>query len=541
MKRCSILLFFIVSFFLIWAGEPQKVSPKIVVCINIEHFRADYINRYWDSFQYGGFKRLYNGGANFASARANLHNIKSSTLVSTIFSGTYPSEHGIVGDKWYRQLTGTEIDAVADNYYLTLGSDSDLGSVSAKQLKVFTIGDVLKQQTNHQSKVFSVAINAHAAVLSAGHAADGAYWFDQTNGNFVTSSYYIDRFPDWAIEFNQKNLAQMYLQREWDLLLPESSYSASFNDDYVLEDGFWNRWNTFPYNLSKIAKDQEYPLSIIKASPFGNKMVRDFAVHIIEHEKLGTDAYPDLLNITFSTLDYANKWFNPYSVEIQESYLRLDIEIASLLNYLDKNFGKENYLVCLTSASTSSFPVDVLKNEQGFDSGEFSPQSAMALLRSYLNAIFGVGNWVKMYNEEQIYLDHDLINKKEIDLNDMRNKVALFLNQFSGVKAALPAHVIESGNLNNSRFVTIENSYCVQRSGDVVILLEEGWMPVYKYNQIDYSSELRIPLCFYGMYVKEGIYYPLVEVIDIVPTICKFMEIVPPNKANGKVLEQIFW
>lgn len=541
MKHLFFFFLFLSLISLGWAKDQSNITPKLIIGINIEHFRADYINRYWDSFQLGGFRRIVTGGASFANARADIHNLKPTTLVPTIYTGTYPSEHGIVGNKWYNQLTASEIDAVIDNYYLTLGSDSNLGNASAKQLRGFSLGDVMKQQSNLKSKIYSVALNTDAAVLSAGHAADGAFWFDHTNGNFITSSYYMDQFPDWAIEFNHKKMPDMYLQREWELLLSPSSYSASLEDDYVLENGFWNKWNTFPYKLSKIAKDQEFPLSIIKATPFGNKMVRDFAVQLAAEQQLGLDDYPDLLNITFSTLDYANKWYNPHSVEIQECYIRLDVEIASILSYFDKVLGRDNYLVVLTSASTSGYPVNMLKDEYGFNAGEFSPQSALALLRSYLNALYGVGDWVKMYNEEQIYLDHNLLSKKDIPLNDMREKIASFLNQFSGVKAALPAHVIESGNLNNPRFKVVENSYSVQRSGDIILLLEEGWYPKHRFHQVDYSNEKRIPLYFYGMYVKPGTFYQQAEVVDIVPTICRFINIVPPDKATGTVLEPIFW
>lgn len=541
MKRLFIISVFLSAILAAVGQKQQELSPKLIIGINIEHMRADYINRYWDSFQQGGFKRLVSGGAVFSNARADIHNIKTATVISTLYTGTYPSVHGIVGDKWYRQITGQEVHAVNDNYYLTLGSDSNFGNASAKQLKVFTLGDALKLQTNLKSKVYSVALNANAAILAAGHAADGAFWFDHSNGNFITSSYYIDQFPDWAIEFNHKQLAKLYYQRDWDLLLPVTSYKASFVDGYVLENGFWNRWNTFPYNLSRMSKDQEYPLEIIKATPFGNQLVRDFAVQLASNEKLGLNEHPDLLNITFSTMDFANKWFNPHSVEIQESYLRLDIEIASLLTYFDKTLGKDNYLVFLTSASTSGFPVNVLKDEFNFDAGEFSPQSALALLRAYLNIMYGVGDWVKMYNEEQLFLDHDLISKKDLSVNDMREKIASFLNQFAGIKVALPAHIIEIGNLNNPRFKAIENSYSVQRSGDVLLLLEEGWYPKYRYHQVDYSKDNRVPLIFYGMYIKPGQYDQKVELIDVVPTLSKFLKIVPPDKAVGSVLEQVFW
>lgn len=516
-------------------------SPKLVVGITIEHMRADYIARFWDSFQNGGFKRIVTKGANCSNVRADIHNIKPVTVMSSLYTGTNPTDHGIVADKWYKQLTQEEIYAVKDDYYLTLGSDSEEGNVSAKQLKTWTIGDALKQQSNLKSKVFSIGLNAASTVCAAGHMADGAYWYDKTNGNIISSSYYMDEFPDWVMEFNQKNMPAFYLENEWDLLLPKGSYKAGFEDDYVLEDGFWNRWNTFPYNLNKISEKQEYPLELVKATPWGNMLLRDFAVQLIKEEKLGDDDYADLLSITLSSLDYANKWYSPMSVEMQEIYIRMDKEIASLLNHLDKTMGKDNYLLFLTSASTTDYPVQMQKEEFNFNAGDFSPQSAMALLRSYLNAVYGVGDWIVMYNEEQIYLNHNLIDKKEKPLDEMREKAASFLNQFSGIKAAVPANTIEQGNLNNPRFKVLENSYCVQRSGDVLLLLEEGWVPKYKYHQTDYSTVNRLPLVFYGMSVRPTNVDQSVDITYVVPTLCKIIGILPPDDAKGKLIEDILW
>lgn len=540
MKRFFILLIiWNLSVLSVFSQKKGNQIPKLVVEINVENMRADYIDRFWNLYQNGGFKRLVDNGAVFTNSRIDIHNLKPSTVIASLSTGTYPAEHGIVGDKWFKQLTEETIYSVRDNYYLTLGSDSEEGNVSAKQLKVFTLGDVLKQQTNGRSKVFSLSLNANAAVLSAGHSANGAFWYDKTNGNFISSSYYMEQFPEWIIAFNNKKFAQQYMSRDWDLLLPASSYKYGFDDAYILEDGFWKRWNTFPYQLNKVSKDQEFPLEIIKATPFGNKLLRDFAVQLIDQESLGQDEYPDLLNITFSALDYAAKWYSPSSVEVQESFVRIDKEIASILEYLDKIMGKDNYLVVLSSVSTSGYPVRILKDEFNFEAGEFSPQSAMALLRSYLNALYGVGEWIETYNEEQVYLNHNLISKKEKPLDEMRLVVASFLNQFTGVKAAVPANLIETANLNNPRFMALENSYCVQRSGDIVILLEEGWYPTYRYHQVDYSTENRVPVIFYGMYVKAGNFNQALEIIDVVPTISHLLNILPPDDAKGKIIDEI--
>jgi predicted AlkP superfamily pyrophosphatase or phosphodiesterase len=515
--------------------------PKLVVGITIEQMRSEYITRFWNTFQEGGFKRLAENGAFTGNARIDIHNLRTSTTIATIYTGTYPSEHGIIGDQWFKHLTKKNIHAVNDDYYLTLGSDSKNGNVSAKMLKVYTLGDVLKEYSNFNSLVFSVALNPVAAVLSAGHAADGAFWYDKSNGKMITSSYYMDKFPDWVRDFNEKQLPNSYLQNNWELLLPINDYNTGFPDSYILEKGFWNRWNTFPYQLPLLSTMVKSKYELLPATPFGNKFVKEFAIQLIDQYNLGSDNYPDLLNITFSSMDFANKWFSPASVEMHDTYLRLDQEISSLLNYLDKKVGKDNYLVFLTAASTCDYPVSILKDDMNFNAGEFAPYSAMALLRVYLNAIYGTGDWILMYNEEQVYLNHALIEQKGKPLEEMQEKTALFLNQFEGIKSAVPACLIEKSNLDNPRFKIIENSYCVQRSGDVIILLEEGWRPVPKYDEVDYSTENRIPFILYGSGVEAGTFEDPVDVTDFVPTICKYLKILPPDGAKGKVLKNAFW
>jgi predicted AlkP superfamily pyrophosphatase or phosphodiesterase len=511
-------------------------SPRLVLGIVVEQMRVDYIDKYWSTFQNDGFKRLVNNGAVCQNARIDIHNIRASTGSATIATGTWPSAHGIVGDRWYSQLTREFIHAVNNEYYLTLGSDSKEGSCSAGRLKVATLGDALKQATNMKSKVFSVGLNAASSIFLGGHAADGVFWFDQTNGNMISSSYYYDKFPVWVQDFNSKAFADEYLKRQWELLLPAGSYNAGFEDAYILEKGFFERWNKFPYNLSRLRERTVFPFQFLKATPFGNKLVRDFAVQLIEQEKLGHDEYPDLLNITFSSLDFANHWFGPGSVEMHDLYLRLDQEIASILEYLDRKLGKDNYLVYLTSSSTSGYSVPVLKDEFRYPAGEFSPQSAMALLRAYLNAVYGVGEWIVGYNEEHVYLNHFLIERENKPLHEMQEKTALFLNQFEGVKSAVPAWVVETGNMSNSRFELVDKSFFVKRSGDVVIQLEEWWQPAYKFQQVDFSVDQRVPLVFYGMNVKPGSVSSNVSLIDIVPTICDLLGIMPPDKASGIVI-----
>ena len=513
-------------------------QTRLVVVVNVEQMRADYISRFWNQFQQGGFRRLMNEGAICANTSMDLHIQKNTTGVPTLFTGVYPARHGIVNDTWYDRLRQKETNALQDDYYITVGSDSKEGQLSAAKLLSPTVGDILKLDTNNQGKVFSVALNANSAVFSAGHAADGAYWMDELTGNMISSSYYVDQFPDWVRMFNDKHFADLYSERDWTTLLPETSYTESLEDGYILEPGYYGKWNTFPYHISKL-KNRAGSYKILKTTPFGNLMVNDFSLALIEAEQLGKDNIPDLLAINFSSMDYEQGSFSPNSVEIQDLYLRLDRDIEHLLNFLDKQVGHNNYLVVLSSACSASYPVNYLKEEFNMPVGFVAPESMVALLKSFLNISYGQGEWVEFVNDQQIYLNHDLIEKEGLQLRDVQAKAATFINQFEGVKLSLPAMDFEQGDYVKSQLSMIANSFNFKRSGDVLYVLEEGWQPEYKYKRTIYNDNAHIPLIWYGKQVKAGTSLQPVKAVDVVPTLVHLLGYEVPSNCSGRIIEEI--
>lgn len=541
--RLRILLFTVISFLSLPSfAQRAPVAPsdqvKLVVVLNIEQMRPDYISRYWNKFQQGGFRRLMDNGAVCANTSMNLQIQKPVTGVPTLFTGVYPNRHGIVNEQWYNRLKQKEIDALSDDYYITVGSDSKDGQVSAAKLLSPTIGDVLKLNTQNVAKVFSVALNAKSAVLSAGHAADGAYWMDDQTGNMISSSYYVDEFPNWVRDFNDKKFADQYLDRDWTTLLPMSSYTESVDDNYLLEPGYYDKWNTFPYNLSKLEK-RAGSYKLLKTTPFGNAMVNDFAIALIDAEQMGQDNVPDLLAINYSSMDYENGSFGPNSVEMEDLYLRLDRNIEHLLYYLDKEVGQNNYLVVLSSACSSSYPVNYLKEEFRMPVGYVAPESMVALMKSYFNITYGQGDWIEYVSDQQIYLNRDLIEKKHMKLGEVQAKAAAFIIQFEGVKLALPASDFERGDFTESQLTAMANSYNYKRSGDVLYELEEGWQPQYKYKRTNYTDNAHIPLIWFGKDIRRTQVKDAVEATDVVPTILHILGYSTPSQCHGRILNSI--
>ncbi len=515
-------------------------APPLVVVINVEQMRTDYITRYWEKFQSDGFKRLFSEGAVCANVQLDLHVQKLSTGAATWFSGVYPSIHGIVNDSWYDRLKQAPVDCVNDSYYITVGSDSKEGERSAVKLLSPTLGDMMKLSTNNQSKVYSVGLNDVSAIFSAGHAANAAFWFDTTNGNMISSSYYLDVFPEWVRLFNEKKFAGLYTSREWTPLLPVNSYTESMPDEYVLEKGYYGRWNTFPYSMKKLhGRAESY--KFLKTTPFGNTMVKDFALALLEAEGLGTDKVPDLLCVNFSSMDYENASFGPNSVEMEDIYLRLDQEIGHLLNYLDKKIGKGNALVVLSSTNSSNYPATYLKEDFNMPVGEVSPENIVALLKSFLNITYGQGDWIEHDADQQFYFNRDLIEKRQLSLIDVQRKSATFINQFEGVKIALPGLVFEGGDHVRSQLAPISNSFNFKRSGDVLYTFEDGWVPVYKFKRTVYNDNSHIPLVWFGNQVRRINVRGKKSVEDIVPTILEILNIPVPDQCEGNIMEEILW
>lgn len=515
-------------------------TPRLIVGIVIEDMNPDYIDRYWNKFGNGGFQRLFSKG--FVCANHHFDNLvqRPSVNMATLSTGTTPSRHGIVNDCWVDRLKKKEINCINDDYYTTVGSDSKEGNRSAAKLLSQTLGDRLKIVSNGRSRVFSIAMNSHSAVLSAGHSADGAYWLDQSSGKMISSSYYMQSFPQWAFDYNGLKMADYYIGTSWTTLQDADSYKESNSDVKFKEPGYLGKHNTFPYNLSKLKKESGGNYKILKTTPYGNTMVKDFAIQMIPKEQLGYDTYPDLLTVTFSSMDYERYSFGPFSVEMEDIYLRMDKDIAELLKYVEDGFGTQNVLVYLTGLTSISYSSDYLKERFRMNTGNFNPESSVALLKSYLNIKYGAGEWVENFSNQNVYLNHDLIEKKKVNLNDIQSDVATFLNQFEGIAFAKAAFEIEADNfLGSGPLEAFQNNYYPKRSGDVMIKYEDGWMPKDKFLPADYTENSQVSLVWYGGGIPRGTTFRRTNATDVVPTISALIGITPPNTAMGKVIGEI--
>ena len=430
---------------------------------------------------------------------------------------------------------------VEDPDQSTTGCESADGKKSPKWLQTTTLTDELKLFSQNKSKVIGISINDYAAIFSAGHKADAAYWYDDKTGQWISSSYYLSALPTWVVEFNEKRFPEFYLTMEWSTMYPVETYTESRNDSSKYESGFGKGKTTFPYVFyeakGKLSfKKDEINYKLLRPTPFANNLTTDFAIAALTNENMGKDEHPDFLAVTYSASDYLGHKFGPNSVEIEDLYLRLDKNIALLLEYVNTTYGKENVLIFLTSNHGVSDNPSYLKDNK-IPAGFFKYHYSIALLKSYLNALYGEGEWVQEYLNQQIYLNRRLLEDAKLSLNEVQEKVSNFMLQFSGVSNSITANSFVTSNFTSGLFQKMQKCFNQNRSGDIMISLQPGWIQD-KLDVADHGSgydyDSHVPLVWYGWKIKRGTISERVFLEQIAPTISDFIGITYPNACESE-------
>jgi predicted AlkP superfamily pyrophosphatase or phosphodiesterase len=520
--------------------------PTLVVGIVVEQLRFDQIERFRDKLSENGIKRMINEGTFFRNASYDYMLTQGAPGFSTISTGTEPSYHGITSDNWYLPLKNEFIYCTKDASVNPVGGSYESGLHSPVNLYASTFADELKIATGKKAKVYSAGIKEYTAILSGGHAADGVFWYDNSSGTWMSSTYYIDSLPSWVNDFNAMKYSEMYLNTTWNLLRPLSDYSVCLPDSNKFETGF-NGKNYFPYDINKMSKPEGRKsvrnYAFLRETPFADSFTTDFVIRLIEKEGLGKDEIPDFLSVCYSSTDYIGHRFGPSSVETGDAILRLDKEIEKLLTFLYDNLGKKNILVYFTSAHGVS-EIPAVMGDTRIPAGYFKQNQALQLLRSYLNAVYGEGNWVKGFSERQIFLNRALIEDARIPLEDIQKKTARFMVQFSGVASAYPYYAFEANDFGNGHLRKIVNNFSPQRSGDVIVILNPGWVEkeedqVTNHNS-PYEYDSHVPLIWYGWTVNRSTVMRKVNMTDVAATLSSLCRVPYPNACTGEPMSELF-
>lgn len=537
MRKIFGTLLMLCSFVALMA-QPGIQRPKLVIGIVVDQMRWDYLYRYYDRYApNGGFRRLLNQGFSCENTLIPYAPTVTACGHSTIYTGAPPAISGITGNMWWDNEQMKAVYCTEDKTVNTVGSSSTNGKQSPRNMLVTTIGDELRLATNFRGKVIGVAIKDRGGILPAGHSANAAYWYDNSNGLWITSTYYMNELPKWVTDFNDQKLVDKYYQQGWNLLYPLSTYTQSTADEKPYEaKPFGAR---FPYDLkSFIGKDY----GKVATTPMGNSLTAEFAKAAIAAEQLGGDNITDMLAISFSSPDYIGHSFGPNSVESEDGFLRLDQELGSLLDYLDKKVGKNQYVVFL-SADHGVAHVPEFMQENKLPAGRLMLADLVKNLNKSLNTAYHISNVVVSDDNYQVYLNHPALDSAGINTKEVIDRVVKYLGADPMIARAFPLGELNTTPLPAMIRNMLNNGYYARRSGDVQFMLKPGFIEGYSNTGTTHGLwnpyDSHIPLLWYGWGIKPGKTNRETYMTDIAPTIAALLRIQMPDGSIGHVITEV--
>ena len=516
--------------------------PKLVVGVVVDQMRWDYLYRYQERFGDNGFKRLMREGFNCENTMLNYIPAVTAIGHTSIYTGSVPAIHGIAGNDFH--IDGKQTYCTDDAAVATVGSNSDAGKMSPHNLKVTTIGDELHLATNYRSKVISVSLKDRASILPGGHTADGAYWFDAETGNFITSTYYRKDLPGWLKKFNDRQLAKHYLSQDWETLYPTESYKNSTADNNSYENPFPGADTpTMPVATSKLMDSEG--LGLIRNTPYGNTLTIDLALAAIDGERLGNRGETDMLAVSLSSTDYIGHQFGTYAIETEDTYLRLDRDIARLLAALDQKIGKGEYLLFLTADHAAAHNFKFL-TDKGIPAGGWDIEKTKAALNSHLKAEFKTDcNLVSGLLNYQIFLDNEKIDSLGISKENVVAAAIDYIKRGEGVYCAVEQENAGTATLPSPIKDRIVNGYYPGRSGEIQIIMQPGWYGLESEatggtdHGVWHPYDTHVPLIFFGSGINPGATFTPVEITDIAATVCALLHIQMPDGCLGKPVTEL--
>ena len=539
------------------AAEP----PRLVLQITVDALRGDLPGRYARLFGDGGFRFLMEQGVHYTNAHYQHANTETIVGHVSLATGTVPAAHGMVGNVWFDRENGRLTYNIEDpdHHLLTAGADVDnkteidptqkaaqVDGRSPATILTSTFSDELAMHYWGKSKIFGVSIKDRGAVSLAGHAGK-AFWFSKAGGEFVTSSYYYDEYPEWVKAWNARKPAQAYAGKSWELMHDPSRYLFGDSDDREYETDFPGFGRTFPHPYGEA--DDKYFTTRLTLSPAGDELTLNFAKALLDNEALGQDEVPDYLAVSFSSTDYVGHLFGASSLESEDNLARLDRTLAELFAHVDNKVGLENTLIVL-SADHGQPEVPGRLHELGieharhFDTEALDKAPAIAALK----AQFGIGeNLIEEFFQPYVYLNRNLIREKGLDQAEVEKSVADELVKFDGVAAAVSSTALRNASLPNTVLMrAILRNFHPKRSGDIYVVFEPNvfisdfdGLTVASTHGSPWRYDTFVPVMFAGAGLKPRTVSRPVTPYDVAPTLANYLGVKPPSGSIGNPLVEV--
>ena len=536
------------------AKAETKQDLRFVLQITIDGLRADLINRYANGFSKGGFRLLTEKGTYYTNAHYQFANTETIVGHATLATGTFPSQHGMVGNVWFDRDAGELAYNIEDPDHPiipTRKNESKGAQVDPAQKKsrtqgrspavllAPTIGDGLAAYFGGRSKIFGVSGKDRSAVSMAGHAGK-AFWFSTNTGDFVTSTYYYDTYPDWVVKWNDLRQAEGYAGKSWALLNDPSTYLLADQDDRPYEADLKGYGRVFPHPFGQV--DDKLLYTRILISPIGDQLTLDFCKSLITHEQLGQDEIPDYLSISFSGVDAVNHFFGPSSLENEDVVVQLDRTLEDLFSFIDKSIGLMRTLVVF-SADHGMADMPEYMTGLGYKAGRLDPDQIVSTANR-VGQKYGIDEVVRFFYRPYLYLNDEKIAAAKLDRIKVEHAIADALTDFDGIALAVASSRL-TVQQSNPLISKVRNNHHVSRSGDIYIIQEPYWFlfdkgPVAAMHGSPWRYDTHVPVVFMGPTIKPNTVYRLVHPVDVAPTIAALLGMTPPGSAQGSLLEEVF-
>ena len=532
--RFSLRNIFLANIFFLFclnlSAQPSSERPRLVVGIMVDGLQQKHLDLLWNYLDSKGLKKIIAEGSNCRNVSYNIVSAGNASDIAAVMTGTTPYYNGVVGNHYYNRSQDEIQSIILDNNQIGIGTDQTL---SAHKLLSSTIVDELMLAYPNKSKSYAVAIGAEEAIMLGGHTAKSVAWIDDVNMKWVTTGYYTDGLSHWADEMNVRELFQNYVARTWGPLYNINTYLSK-------PDREDKKWGFYYDPATKKSKNSQ--VSILKNTPSANGLVAELGLKILDQEQLGKDIYPDMLMLQFTVRTPYEKTMALQSAEKEDIYLRLDKDIEKILQQIDEKVGMDKTLVFMFGNQTEIHsPTELGENK--IPAGYFNANRSLALLSSYLMAIYGPEKWISGYYGKNIFLNKEKIAAKKLNFTDFQKTVADFMLEFEGIQAAFPSNQVRNmGGSSNSEMARLRNSTNKICEGDIIFTLLPGWIEVdSKNNPIGESNAIisYSPLYFYGWKIKPQTISTSYKTIDIAPTISRILDIPMPNACVGKPMEEI--
>lgn len=511
----------------------QKVTrPKLVVGIVVDQMRWDYLYRYQNRYSKNGFNRLLNEGFNCQNTYLNYVPSYTAPGHASIYSGTVPAIHGIVGNDWVEN--NERKYCASDKTVQSIGGSLSAGQMSPRAMNTNNIGDELRLASNFNSRVYGIAIKDRGAIFPAGHSANAAFWFDDSTGNFISSSYYGNNLPSWLHRFNAHRWADSLLQHDWESLYPIASYTQSVADNNAYE------------HLRKGEEEPVFPHKVLpkqykqlRGMPAGNSLTFKLAKTLIRAEELGQQSATDMLCISLSSTDYIGHAYAPNAIEVEDMYLRLDRDIAAFLHYLDQEIGAGNYIVFLSADHGAAHNASFL-NDHKIPANTLSEKDVELALNQLTKKQFASDSIVLAVMNYQIVLNEKWIANKKLNRAAIKTQLMNYCQKMEGIAQVIDLENLYQHTLPEHLKNILANGYYPSRSGAIGLLYQAAWYSDGKKGTTHGTwnpYDTHIPLLWYGWGIPQGETYQRTEVTDIAATLAALLHIQEPNGCVGKVIE----